>query len=130
MTSRQLRKQRRAAARKQRKLECRDTTAAALYPAAPLSALTDPDLDGFGINPELLDEFTPEMLAEANRMRARVYARAGLAKDAPGHPTGPRTQHGKLVSSRNAFKHGLASGELIVPGECRDHFESLLEKLT
>jgi hypothetical protein len=158
MTSRELRNQRRAAERKQKKLERRNTVTASPAPVPPLSALIDSDLDGLNINldinPELLDEFTPEMMAEANRIRERVHARIGIASetrrqtvprfgaafgestaklpaspDKPGHSTGPRTPHGKLVSSRNAFKHGLASSELIVAGECREHFESLLENL-
>jgi hypothetical protein len=40
-------------------------------------------------------------------------------------PTGPRTAAGKAISSRNAFKHGLASGQLIIEGEDLAEFESL-----
>ncbi len=45
------------------------------------------------------------------------------------HSTGPRSAHGKLASSRNSLKHGLASGELIIPGEDRAAFEALLNDL-
>jgi hypothetical protein len=41
-------------------------------------------------------------------------------------PTGPRTEEGKAISSRNAFKHGLASGQLIIPGENPDDYAALL----
>jgi hypothetical protein len=44
-------------------------------------------------------------------------------------PTGPRTPEGKAVSSRNAFKHGLASGQLIIDGERRADFEALESSL-
>ncbi|MBV8553271.1 MAG: hypothetical protein JOY54_18385 [Acidobacteriaceae bacterium] len=120
MSSRELRKQRRAQERKQKRLE---RTKAVQVEAMPhLSTLTDPDLD---------DAFPPEFIAEANAMRARIHARASLAtsQPAPGHSTGPRTPEGKAVSSRNAFKHGLASGEIIAPGENPEEFESLLESL-
>jgi hypothetical protein len=40
-------------------------------------------------------------------------------------PTGPRTAAGKAISSRNAFKHGLASSQLIIEGEDLAEFESL-----
>ncbi len=35
----------------------------------------------------------------------------------PNHPTGPRTEAGKAISSQNALRHGLASGTMLVPGE-------------
>src|SRR5205823_10332204 len=41
----------------------------------------------------------------------------------------PRTPNGKLASSRNSLKHGLASGELIIPGEDRAAFEALVHDL-
>jgi hypothetical protein len=43
--------------------------------------------------------------------------------------TGPRTEDGKLASSRNSTKHGLASGTLIIPGEDPTAFEMLLDDL-
>jgi len=39
--------------------------------------------------------------------------------------SGPRTIEGKLASSRNSFKHGLASGQPIIAGEDPAAFESL-----
>jgi len=47
----------------------------------------------------------------------------------PGHSTGPRTVTGKATSSRNSFKHGLASGQLIIPGENAGDYEGLLNAL-
>jgi hypothetical protein len=44
----------------------------------------------------------------------------------PTGPTGPRTAEGKARSSRNSFKHGLASGQLIIPGENAEDYEALL----
>ena len=43
--------------------------------------------------------------------------------------TGPRSPEGKLASSRNSFKHGLASGQVIVPGEDSAAFEAFLDDL-
>jgi hypothetical protein len=43
--------------------------------------------------------------------------------------TGPVTTEGKAASARNNFRHGLASGQLIVPGEDPAEFEALAESL-
>lgn len=45
------------------------------------------------------------------------------------HSTGPCTPAGKLASSRNSLKHGLASGTLIIPGEDQDAFDAFLSGL-
>jgi hypothetical protein len=44
----------------------------------------------------------------------------------PTGPNRPRTPEGKARSSQNTFKHGLASGQLIIPGENAEDYESLL----
>jgi hypothetical protein len=158
MTSRQLRRLRREEERTAKKAAYKASLRAAatpvstapFQPAAPVPPTTC-------LNPELLDEFTPEFLAYANSMRERVARNVALMKQntpssqergfvsqvAPAktksraeinranasHSTGPRTPTGKLASSRNSLKHGLASGTLIIPGEDRAAFESLLESL-
>ena len=43
--------------------------------------------------------------------------RAEVNRENAQHSTGPRTAEGKAVSSRNSFKHGLYSKQLIQPGE-------------
>jgi hypothetical protein len=43
--------------------------------------------------------------------------------------TGPRTPAGKLASSGNSLKHGLAAPRLIIPGEDPSAFEALLADL-
>jgi hypothetical protein len=43
--------------------------------------------------------------------------------------TGPVTEEGKAASARNNFRHGLASGQLIVPGEDPLEFDALAEGL-
>jgi hypothetical protein len=51
---------------------------------------------------------------------------------APPHKnksTGPRTPAGKLASSGNSLKHGLAAPRLIIPGEDLSAFEALLAEL-
>jgi len=42
---------------------------------------------------------------------------------------GPRTPEGKAASSRNSFKHGLASGQILIEGEDPDAFDSLVADL-
>jgi hypothetical protein len=42
---------------------------------------------------------------------------------------GPRTTAGKAASSRNSFKHGLASGQILIEGEDPDAFDSLVADL-
>jgi hypothetical protein len=42
---------------------------------------------------------------------------------------GPRTAAGKAASSRNSFKHGLASGQILIEGEDPDAFDSLVADL-
>src|SRR5882757_2976969 len=43
--------------------------------------------------------------------------------------TGPVTEKGKQTASRNNFRHGLASNQLIVPGESLEEFEELHTQL-
>lgn len=43
--------------------------------------------------------------------------------------TGPTTEAGKATSSRNAFRHGLASGQIIIPGENPADYEALVAGL-
>ena len=45
------------------------------------------------------------------------------------HSTGPRTEEGKSASSQNGFKHGLASGRLIIDGESQEEFDELYAAL-
>jgi hypothetical protein len=52
----------------------------------------------------------------ANRANARQY-------------TGPRTADGQARSASNNFRHGLASGRLIIPGESSADFDELLAGL-
>ena len=42
---------------------------------------------------------------------------------------GPRTQAGKAASSKNSFKHGLASGRILIEGEDPAAFEALVSDL-
>ena len=42
---------------------------------------------------------------------------------------GPRTAAGKAASSRNSFKHGLASGRILIEGEDPAAFETLVADL-
>jgi hypothetical protein len=42
---------------------------------------------------------------------------------------GPRTDAGKAASSKNSFKHGLASGRILIEGEDPAAFEALVADL-
>ena len=42
---------------------------------------------------------------------------------------GPRTDAGKAASSKNSFKHGLASGRILIEGEDPAEFEALVAGL-
>jgi len=44
--------------------------------------------------------------------------------------TGPRTEAGKAASSKNALRHGLASGTLLIPGENPEELAALEQQLT
>jgi len=74
MTSRQLRKIRREQERKAKKAEYKGSRAAAATTIAP-----PPPLPA-DINPELLDEFTPEFLDYSNSMRQRIEGRVASRK--------------------------------------------------
>jgi hypothetical protein len=47
----------------------------------------------------------------------------------PHGTTGPTTEAGKQIASRNAAKHNCTSTSLIVPGETQSEFDALLESL-
>ena len=135
MTPRQARRERREADRKAKKAARK---AALNHPALPIP---------------LEDEFSPELLAQARAVRERVGRRTSLSpcpqpaaqNPAPpagalrtraeinranaAHSTGPLSQEGRLTSCRNALKHGLASGTLIIPGEDPAALETLLNAL-
>jgi hypothetical protein len=48
---------------------------------------------------------------------------------APRGATGPTTEYGKQIASRNAAKHNCTSTSLILPGESQAEFDTLLESL-
>jgi hypothetical protein len=56
------------------------------------------------------------MSSRAQRAANRANARLS---------TGPKTEEGKSRSAENSLRHGLASGRLIIPGECRDEYDRL-----
>ena len=60
-----------------------------------------------------------QTIDSAPRDRAAIN-RANAAKS-----TGPKTEEGKRRSSRNAFKHGLTSQTVVMPGEDMQAYEAL-----
>src|SRR5437762_5140612 len=67
--------------------------------------------------------------AAAAEPRSVAQARAEITRANAQHATGPRSVEGKLGSSRNSLKHGLASGTLLIPGEDAAAFEALRNAL-
>jgi len=51
--------------------------------------------------------------------------RAAINRANSQHSTGPRTAEGKSAASQNAFKHGLYSKQLILPGEDPTELDAL-----
>ena len=45
------------------------------------------------------------------------------------HSTGPITAEGRSVSSRNSYKHGLTSKQIVLPGEDPADYDNLRESL-
>ncbi len=121
MTPRQARTQRREAERKAAKLARKavklETAAAGSVSQNPA---TLPNFGSVSQNALSVPHVTPAP-RNPDAERRREINRANAQ-----HSTGPRTPSGKLASSRNSLKHGLASGELIIPGEDRAAFDALL----
>jgi hypothetical protein len=103
MTARQSRTQRRAAERKARKVARK---------ASELCQEADPVTETL-VHPS---PSSAKSRAEINRANAQ-------------RSSGPHTPEGKLASSRNSLKHGLASAQLIIPGEDPAAFDALLSAL-
>ncbi|MGI9071115.1 MAG: hypothetical protein ACR2JB_07295 [Bryobacteraceae bacterium] len=138
MTARQTRRERRASERKAKKLARKATQQPAPDATPPSSGDTSAE---FRFSPEPEGEFSPEFLTHAASLNEHFAApespRAAQAQITRSqtnranaqHSTGPRTPTGKLASSRNSLKHGLASSQLIIPGENRADFDTLLAGL-
>ncbi|MBV9767615.1 MAG: hypothetical protein JOZ48_22435 [Acidobacteriaceae bacterium] len=134
MTRHQARRERREAERKAKKAEIKRNRA--LEQSLP------------HLPPEE-EEFSAKLIAQANAARERVHRkidlnpeigfvsqrtaepskRAEINRANAQHSTGPRSPQGKATSSRNSLKHGLASGEIIIPGEDPAAFDALLHDL-
>jgi hypothetical protein len=162
MTPRSLRRaqQRKAEklARKAEKtaLQNRDGSGGAPQSATqPTIRMADITLLNHSPSPEILHEFSPELIAEANAVRERVWRRAALpspamqvesepnasATRAPSPAqltanransrlsTGPNSSEGKQTVSFNAFRHGLAGRFVILPSENENEFKELYHGL-
>src|SRR5581483_7260974 len=136
MTPRQARTERRTAERKAKKLESKK----AKLEAATAPEHFSPTSGGFVSHDRALAKiFPPEMVAESIAFREKLLAdldakpntskRAEINRANSQHSTGPRSLQGKLASSRNSIKHGLAPGQMIIPGEDTAAFEALLGAL-
>lgn len=88
---------------------------------------------------ELEEEFGADFIAYSRQVSDRIASRLGLPTSSGSRAeinranaqfsTGPRTEQGKLASSRNSLKHGLSIGTLLIPGEDEKEFEALRDTL-
>ena len=62
-----------------------------------------------------------------NRMRTERQTQASRANGSKS--SGPTTPEGKLASSCNATTHGMLSGTIVLEGESKDRFQTLLAAL-
>jgi len=120
MTPRQARRERREAERKAKKADIKRNPHRA--PMAPETALLS--------EPKMPTKMPTVDQATATQPQHNEAACPGVSTKIKVKSTGPRTSEGKFTSSRNSFKHGLASGQVIVPGEDGAAFENLLNDLT
>jgi hypothetical protein len=75
------------------------------------------------------DELPLPEIGFVSQKPAAAARRAETNRQNAQSSTGPRTPEGKLASSRNATTRGLASGQIIVPGEDLAAYETLLAAL-
>lgn len=150
MTGRQNRKQRREAERKARKLannQSQPSTTPAEPPSPPVASRPAPHPSALALmaemrakaDRELEDEFGADFIAHSRQVSDRIASRLGLPTSSASRieanrlnaqrSTGPRTDTGKLASSRNALKHGLSTGTMLIPGEDASEFETLRDTL-
>ncbi len=138
MSPRQARRERREAERKAKKLELKKARQAGNHPLAGAEAFSAIQPRW---NPELEHEFPREEQIRNKAMSDPISLQPGLPVPQSGFvsqkraeanranaqlSSGPKTPTGKLASSRNSTKHGLASGKLIIAGEDPAEFNSLL----
>ena len=122
MTSRQARRERRAAERKIKKAEKKQNKAPVSGFVSQIAPNTVP------ANAVPTGSPAPE-IGFVSQNHPAPTNRAAINRANAQLSTGPRTSAGKASSSRNATKHGLASGQLIIFGEDPAVFESLLADL-
>ncbi|MBV9155880.1 MAG: hypothetical protein JO097_06440 [Acidobacteriaceae bacterium] len=146
MTSRQARRERRAAERKAKKVARKadlHATAESAAPARVLPTLTVPRTPPRpkSINPELLDEFTPEFLAYANSTLERIEASVAakmqnasssrhngfVSQDAsmPAQPLAQETKQAKTRREVNRANAQFSTGPRTPTGKCNSSRNSL-----
>jgi hypothetical protein len=153
MSPRQARRERREAERKARKAEIKRLKAArhiptdapkqnpagfVMPPGHPAELREqNPDREG-GVRatappPEFSAPNPPGFVSQSDEpallSEAKIQTRREINRANAQHSTGPRSIAGKLASSRNSLRHGLASGTLIIPGEDPAAFEQLTAAL-
>jgi hypothetical protein len=125
MNPRQARRERREAERKAKKAELRRIQAS---PASPEHGDSPEPFNTIieGNSAAAQAQLRPELEPRTENVRRR---RAETNRANSQFSTGPSTPEGKLASSRNSIKHGLASHQTIIRGEDPAAFEALLADL-
>jgi hypothetical protein len=139
MNPRQARRERREAGRKAKKLDLKKSRLSGNLPPSPSSLESLIAEDCPGIQPRCPSPSSQDLLpkrtaktslpSQPKEIGFVSQRRTGANRANSKLSTGPRTADGKLASSRNSTKHGLASGTLIIPGEDPAAFETLLNDL-
>ena len=128
MTPRQARRERRAAERKTKKAEIKKAKAGLSTPAPANGFVSQIAPDSVPDNGIPTESPAPE-IGFVSQNDPASKNRAAINRANAKLSTGPRSSAGKQASSRNATKHGLASGQLIIPGEDPAAFGALLADL-
>ncbi len=119
MSPRQARTERRAAERKAKKTEIKRLKAEAVEIGfvPQIASIAAPTRNSNRSDEPIgfVSQIPPHRLSGRTRPTHSISeARDAANRRNALHSTGPSTPHGKLASSRNSLKHGLASGELVI----------------
>ena len=74
------------------------------------------------LNPGLVAPLSAPGMAWRDAAERNNHRRAAANRENAAHSTGPRTEAGKLRSSRNAISHGLTSRAAVLPTEDLDAY--------
>lgn len=80
------------------------------------------------LNPTSMPEVDDKSNLEPQEKTPRLHLQP-IAHPPARNRNGPRTARGKAIASRNALKHGIFSDAIVLKGESRERYQSLLKSL-